>query len=123
MSRQSSRNAAADLLRRVFAAVAADAQIGLLLVAPETLDRAEPAAIFADPGAGFRGFDFLVGAGLEELADPQAAGVARRTLGRQRMVGADHLVAIGDVGVRPEKDRAVIVQAVEPLAGLAGQDL
>src|SRR5436190_10225920 len=79
-------------LRRVLPAVAADAEIGLLLVAPEALDGAEPAAIFADHDAGLRGFDLLIGAGLEELADPQAAGVAGGALGRQGVVGADYLV-------------------------------
>src|SRR3954453_1594409 len=88
------------LLRRVLAAVAADAQIGLLLVAPEALDRAEAAAIFADHRARLRGFYLLIGAGLQELADPQPAGIAGRTLGRQRMVGAYHLVAVGDISLR-----------------------
>src|SRR5579863_5268031 len=36
------------LLRRVLAPIAPDPQIGLFLVAPEALDRAQPAAIFAD---------------------------------------------------------------------------
>src|SRR5205823_3273405 len=94
----------------VLPSVAADAQIGLFLVAPEALDRAEPAAIFADRRARLRGLHFLIGAGLQELADPQAASVARRALGRQRVVGADHLVPIGDVGLGPEKQRAVILQ-------------
>ena len=40
--------------------------------------------------------DPLVGAGLEELADPQAAGVAGRAQRRQHVVRADRLVAVGD---------------------------
>src|ERR1700738_4227288 len=99
-------------LRRVPSPVTADAKVGLLLVAPEAFDGAEAAAVFADHGARLGGLDLLVGAGLEELADPEAAGVARRRLGRQRVVGADHLVAIGDVGLRAEKERAVILQAL-----------
>ena len=69
-------------------AVAAQAQIGLLLVAPELLDGAEARAVVADHHAGFRGA-LLVGDGLEELADPEPAGVARGALGRQGVVGAD----------------------------------
>ena len=38
----------------------------------------------------------LVGAGLEELADPEPAGVARGAQGREDVVGADRLVAVGD---------------------------
>src|SRR5438552_11019835 len=56
---------AGSSLCRVLAPVAADAQVGLLLVAPEPLDRAEAAAIFADHGARLRGPDLLIGAGLE----------------------------------------------------------
>src|SRR5215204_4752803 len=100
------------LFRRVLPAVAADAQVGLLLVAPEALDGAETAAVFADQRARLGGLHFLVGAGLEELADPQAAGVTGGTLGRQRVVGADHLVAVGDVGFRADEQRAVILEAV-----------
>src|SRR5713101_1870673 len=89
------------LLGRVLAAVAPHAQIGLFLVAPEALDRAESAAIFPDHRACLGGLHLLIGAGLQELADPQPAGIAGGPLGRQRVVGADHLVAIGDVGLGP----------------------
>src|SRR5712691_10325464 len=99
------------LLRRVLAAVAPHAQIGLFLVAPEALDRAEPAAIFPDHRARLGRFYLLVGAGLQELADPEPAGIAGSALGRQHVVGADHLVAISDVGLFPEKQRAVILEA------------
>src|SRR5690242_10651905 len=83
----------------VLAAVAAQAQVGLLLVAPEALDGAEARAVLADLHRRFRR-DLLVGAGLQEFADPEAAGVARGAERRQGVVGADHLVAIGDVGLR-----------------------
>src|ERR1700732_330611 len=110
-------------LRRVLAPVPPHPQVGLLLVAPEALDGAEAAAVLADHGAGLGGLDLLVGAGLQELADPEAAGVARRSLGRQCVVGADHLVAIGDVGLGPEKEGAVVLQALEILARLSRQHL
>src|SRR5437588_802502 len=92
-----------ELLRRVLAAVAPHPQIGLFLVAPEALDRTEPATIFADHRARLGRLHLLIGAGLEELADPEPTGIAGSALGRQRMVGADHLVAIGDVGLGAEK--------------------
>src|SRR6266436_5493049 len=104
-------------------AIAPNAQVGLLLVAPEALDRAEAAAIFADHGARLRGLDLLIGAGLQELADPETAGVTRRPLGRQRVVGADHLVAVGDVGLGPEEEGAVVLQALEILARFSRQHL
>src|SRR5437870_7310005 len=111
------------LIRCVLAAVASHPEVGLFLVAPEALNRAEPAAIFADHRARLRGLDLLIGAGLQELADPQPAGVARRAPGRQRMVGADYLVAKGDVGFRAEEQRAVILEPVEVAARLRGQHL
>src|SRR5262249_18579080 len=37
---------------------------------PKALDRAEPAAVFADHDARFGGSVLLPGAGLQELADP-----------------------------------------------------
>src|SRR5712672_3081592 len=117
-----SRNKCASL-RRVAPAVAADAEVGLLLVAPEALDGAEAAAVFADHCARFGGFDLLVGAGLEELADPEAAGVARRAFGRQRVVGADHLVAVGNVGLGAEKEGTVILETLEPAVRLRCQHL
>src|SRR4051795_8118791 len=87
------------LFRRVLAAIATDAQVGLFLMAPEAFDRAEPAAIFADHRARLRSLYFLVGAGFQELADPEPSSVAGRALGRQRVIGADHLVAVGHVGL------------------------
>src|SRR5439155_26034933 len=78
-------------LRRVLPSVAADAQIGLFLVPPEAFDRAEPAAIFADRHARLGSLHFLIGARLEVFAEPEAAGVSCRALGRQRVVRADDL--------------------------------
>src|SRR5262249_2879809 len=97
----------------VAAAVAAHPHVGLLGVRREAFEDAQPRAIFADPRRGLVGEHLLIGAGLEELADPQAAGIARRLPGRQRVVGADHLVAIGDVGARPQEQRAVVLHVGE----------
>src|SRR5260370_39225642 len=85
---------AMSLLRRVLPPIAPHPEVGLFLVAPEAFDRAEAAAIFADHRARFGGPHLLVGAGLQKLADPEAPGVARRAPGRQRVGGADHLVAV-----------------------------
>src|SRR3974390_1981990 len=109
---------AGDLLRRVAPPIAADAQIGLLFVAPEAFDRAEAAAIFADHRARFGGLDLLIGAGLQKFADPKAASVARGTFCRQCMVGPDYLVAVGDIGLGAEKEGAVIREPIEITAGL-----
>src|SRR5688500_2142252 len=86
----------------ILTAVAPQAQVGLLLVAPEALDGAQARAVLAHLHRRL-GRDLLVGAGLQELADPQPARVARRTERGQRVVGADHLVAVGDVGLRAEE--------------------
>src|SRR5258708_33306414 len=88
-----------------------------------TLFRSQPAAVFADHRARLGRLDLLIGAGLEEFPDPEAAGVTRRALGRQRMVGADHLVAVGDVGLGAKEEGAVILQAVEIAARLPAQHL
>src|SRR5215475_4068185 len=56
----------------------------------EALQHAKPRTIFADHGAGLVGQHFLVGAGLHELADPQAPGVPRRFFRRQRVIGTNH---------------------------------
>ena len=72
---------------------------------------------------GLRGQYPLVGAGLQELSDPQATCVARSLAGRQRMVGADHFVTVGDIGVRAEEQRAVIGHALEEEVRLARHDL
>ena len=75
-------------------------------------DLALPLGDLADLAAG-RGRHPLVGAGLEELAHPHAAGVARRAAGRQDVVRADRLVAVGDGRLLADEERAVVGQAVE----------
>ena len=62
---------------------------------------------------GALGGQALPRAGLEELADPQAAGVAGGAGGRQHVVGADRLVAVGDGRLVAEEQRAVVAQALE----------
>ena len=57
----------------------------------EQLDPRGPSADLAQVSAGGGVGDLLVGDGLEVLADPEAAGVARRAAGGQHMVGADTL--------------------------------
>src|SRR6516225_9296051 len=100
-------------------AKAAHANIGLLLVAREVLERAQPGAHFADLDRSFVGEDALVAVRLDELADPQPARVAPRAHGRQRMVRADYLVAIGDVGAMAEEERAVVRHALQEPVGVA----
>ena len=41
----------------------------------------------------------------------------------KKVIGADHLVAIGHVGLGAEKERTVVVEPVEPAARLSGQHL
>src|SRR5919204_1467164 len=106
----------------VLPAVAAQAQVGLLLVPPEALDGTQARAVLADLHARLRR-DLLVGAGLHELADPETARVARGAERGQRVIGADHLVAIGDVGLRSEEQRAVVAQMLEEVARLAREHL
>src|SRR5262249_45361085 len=87
----------------VAAPVAPHTNIRLLGMTEKAFQHAETRAIFADHGAGFVGEHFLVDACFHDFAHPQPTGVARRFLRRQRVVSADHLVAIGDVGARPKK--------------------
>jgi hypothetical protein len=110
-------------IRHVAAAVAAHAHIGLLGMGGEALENAQPRAILADQRRRFVGEHLLVGAGLEEFSHPQAAGVARGLFGRQRVVRPDHLVAVGDVGARPQKQRAVILHVGEEIIGIARHHL
>src|SRR5258708_4261477 len=81
----------------VLAAIAPDAQVRLLLVTGEVLDRAEPGTVFADH-RGRLGRHLLIRHGLEEFPDPQTTSIPRGPLRRQRVIGADHLVAISDIG-------------------------
>src|ERR1019366_10765272 len=85
---------ASDILN----AVPAHAQIRLLLMAGEVLESAEARTVFADQCRGLIGEHALIGAGLDKLADPQSAGVARGFHGGQRVVGADHFIPVRNVG-------------------------
>ena len=55
----------------------------------------------------------LIRDGLEELPDPKTARVAGRAAGRQRMVGADALVAVGDRALLAQEQSAVVAQDAE----------
>src|SRR3546814_6093965 len=46
-----------------------------------------------------------------------------RLLRRQRVVGADDLVAIADIGARPQEQRAVIGHMGQEVIGIAGHHL
>ncbi len=85
-----------------FIPITPHAQIGLRLMARETLKLAQARAVFAYSSRRLR-CHTLVGTGLDELADPEAARVTGRQLGRQGVIRADHFVAIGDIGFGPEK--------------------
>ncbi len=89
----------------------------------KSLEDAEPRAVFPDLRGRLVGQHFLIRAGLEELSDPEAAGIACCLLGRQRVIGADHLVAIGDVGARAQEQRAVVFHVGEEIIGIAGHHL
>ena len=88
---------------------------------PSSMQRREQTA--PTRGGSLVGQHALVGDGLEELADPEAARVAGREPGRQGVVGADHLVAVGDVGARAEEQRAVIGHGAEEEVVVARHDL
>ena len=105
------------------AAVAAHAHVRLFGVAGETFEHAQPRAIGADHRRGLVGQHLLIRHRLHEFADPQAAGVARGESRRQRVVGADHLVAVGDVGARPEEQRAVVLHVLEEIVRIARHHL
>src|SRR5262245_14003308 len=85
-------------VRHVLAAIAPDPHIGLFGMAKEPFQHAQPRADRANLGGCLIGQDPLIGASLQEFADPEAAGVARRPPRGQRMVGPNHLVTISDVG-------------------------
>ena len=81
------------------------------LVRRHPLDLAHPGHDRGDLAARrFR--EPLIGHRLDELADPQPAGVARSTAGRQRVVGADALVAIGD-GAFLAQEQANTVKVIQ----------
>src|SRR5262249_52826013 len=99
------------------------AHIGLLRVGIEALEDAQPRAVLADQRGSLVREHLLIGAGLEELPHPQAAGVARGLPGRKRVVGSDHLVAIGDVGAGTEKQRAVVLHVVQEVVRISRHHL
>ena len=88
----------------------------------KAFEGAQPRAIFADLHRRFFG-NALVGAGLDELAHPQTAGIARGPAGRQGVVGADHLVAVRNVGFRPQEQGPVVAHVVQEILRVAGHDL
>ena len=92
-------------------------------MAGEVLDGAQTAAVLADQGGRCRIGDPLVGHGLDELPDPEAAGVASSTLGGEGVVGADDLVAVTDVGHGPEEQRAVVDHVREEEVVVVGHHL
>src|SRR5690606_28090426 len=99
-------------VRDVAPAVTTDADVCLLGVAGKALKHAQSRAVFAYHCGGCVRGDTLICAGLHELADPKAAGVTRRLPGRQRVIGADHLVAKSDVGARAEEQRTIVAQVL-----------
>src|SRR5919202_3027347 len=103
--------------------VASHAQIALCLVGHKAFKLAEPRAVLPDQCAGLGRSHLLIGHRLEEFADPQAACVARRATGRQRMVGADHFVAIGDVCFFAEEERTIIHHVLEKVARVVCEHL
>src|SRR6185436_8996713 len=89
-------------------------QIRLRLVTREALDRAQPRAIFTDQRRGFR-LHSLIRARLHELANPQAAGIARGFARRQRVIGADHLVAERYIRLGSEEQSAIVGHAIQEI--------
>ena len=76
-------------------------------MAGEAFQHAKARAVFADHRRSLVGQDLLVAVRLEELADPEAARVAASLPGRERVVGADHLITIGDIGASAQEQRAI----------------
>ena len=103
-------------------AVLLHADVAAARVALEVLDPALARADLADHGAR-RLVALLEGHGLEELPDPEPAGVARRAAGREDVVRADRLVAVGDGRRLAEEERAVVAHPLEVPARVGGLDL
>ena len=78
------------------------AQIGLRLMARETLKLTKSRAVFSDSSRRFR-CHTLVGTGFDEFADPEAARVTSGKLGRQGVIGADDFVTISNIGFGSQK--------------------
>src|SRR5437764_9082343 len=107
----------------IASAVASDPDIGLLGMRQKALEHAKARAVPADERARLVREHLLVRASLDELADPEAAGVPRRLVGGQRVVGADHLVAVRDVRAGPQEQGAVVHHVVEEEIGIARHHL
>src|SRR5947207_7813920 len=107
----------------IAAAVATDADIGLLGMRDEAFQHAQPRTRLADGRACLVGQHFLIGAGLQKLPHPQPTGITRRLLGRQRVIGADHLISVGNIGARAEEQGAVIFHGVEKVIRIARHHL
>src|SRR5271165_2385624 len=107
----------------VTATVAAYSYVGLLSVGQKSLQHAQARAVLAKHGGGFIGEHLLVGASLDKFADPEAACVARRFARGQRVVGADHFIAISHVRPRAKKQRTVVLHVLEEVFWIAGHDL
>ena len=86
----------------IVAPITPHAQIGLRLMARETLKLTESRAVFAYGRRRFR-CHTLVGTGFDELADPEAARITSREFGRQGVIRADYFVAIGNIGFGSKK--------------------
>ena len=100
------------------------AHVAAARVRLEALDAALARADLADRRALRRGVaHLLVGHGLEELADPEPAAVARRAGRRQDVVGADRLVAVGDRRALAEEERAVVAASARGTSAGPGEDL
>ncbi len=78
------------------------AEIGLRLMARETLKFTEARAILSNRRSRFR-CHTLVSTSFYEFANPEAARVTSRKLGRQGVIRADNFVSIGNIGFRPKK--------------------
>ncbi len=92
-------------------------------VSLEELDARGAAAQLAEAGARSHVGDLLVGDGAQVLPHPETPGVARGAARGEHVVGADHLVAVGDAGALAEEQRAVVVHLLQRLARLCGEDL
>ena len=76
-------------------------------MADEAFQHAQPRAVLADHCRGLIGHHLLITVCFQKLANPQPTSVAPCLFRRQRVVGADHLVAIRDIGARAKEQRAV----------------
>src|SRR5207237_10117532 len=78
---------------------------------------------FADHRRGLVADHLLICTGLDELANPEATRVARRLARWQRMIRADHLIAVRDVGARAKKQRTIVLHVSKEIVRIASHDL